>query len=140
MLKGREPLSPESGCSLRGDLVKTVLVVDDDPQTATMLRWLLEDDGYRVVLARDGREGLRLAATEHPDLVLSDILMPIMNGLELARRIQEDPLLQNLRIVLMSTAIVPEQDGLVYEAFIRKPFDLDSLLETVSRLTSAPAP
>ena len=69
----------------------TVLVADDNRANRQALGALLESAGHRVLIAADGREALGLARTERPDLVISDVLMPAMDGYELVRRLRDDP-------------------------------------------------
>jgi CheY-like chemotaxis protein len=130
---GATPLAPVELMGVTA--VRTVLVVEDDVPIAITLRFILEDAGYRAIVARNGREALKVATELRPDLVVSDVAMPIMGGVELVRRIQEDPDLCATRIVLMSAMREPVEDGLVYQAFIQKPFSIDALLDLVDRLT-----
>ncbi|HEX5500741.1 MAG TPA: response regulator [Thermomicrobiales bacterium] len=99
-----------------------VLVVDDDTMIRQMTRIALEDEGYRVRAAASGAEALAAVARERPDLVLSDIWMPQMDGLTLARRLVG----LGIPVVLMSAvATAVDLPGV---PFVRKPFDLDRLL------------
>ncbi len=112
--------------------MKTILVVDDEPAIAEILLEVLTDEGYHVVAANNGREGLRLLAESRPHLVLSDIMMPIMDGLALCRAIQADPAHQAIPIVLMSAAVDrAATNACRYAAVLHKPFDLDLVIRTV---------
>ncbi|MCH7990507.1 MAG: response regulator [Planctomycetes bacterium] len=81
-----------------------ILVVDDIPDNVTLLRDDLIDDGYDVLTAGSGEEALRVAASEHPDLVLLDLMMPGMDGFEVCRRLKADAHLQAIPIVIVSAS------------------------------------
>lgn len=112
-----------------------VLVVEDDRDIAALLRFVLEDAGYQVCEASDGREALHLLAQVQPAVVLSDIVMPIMSGIELARAMRQDSALRSIKVVLMSAMQQPAPE-VVYDAFIAKPFNVDHVLATLARLTA----
>ncbi len=86
------PLSYEGGVRILRTMVgvPTVLVVDDDPVIQKLLQVNFEMEGYDVVIAGDGEEGLALAHEERPDLVLLDVMMPKMNGLDVAAALRSD--------------------------------------------------
>lgn len=80
----------------------TVLVVDDDPAVREIYRLALERAGHRVVVAADGMAGLDMVSTASPDLVLLDIRMPKLDGIELLRRIASDPATKGIPVVMLS--------------------------------------
>jgi two-component system alkaline phosphatase synthesis response regulator PhoP len=88
---------------------QTVLLVDDEEDLLEMLAYPLEREGFRVLSARDGIEGLELAVAEQPDLVVLDVMMPRMDGIETTRRLREDARLR-LKPILMLTARNAEGD------------------------------
>jgi two-component system alkaline phosphatase synthesis response regulator PhoP len=93
-----------------GDAARpTVLVVDDEPDLLELLTYTLEREGFRVLTARDGLEGLKAAEAEQPDLFIVDIMMPRMDGVELTNRLREDARLR-LTPILMLTARTGERD------------------------------
>ena len=107
---------------------RSILVVDDDHTIVALLVELLDEEGYRVRYAFDGRAALQAVAHDLPDLVLTDVMMPDVGGLSLLRRLRRLGYL--MPVVLMSA---------VYSAviepgvpFVRKPFDLDTLLGVVA--------
>lgn len=114
----------------------TVLVVEDEFGIAELLDAVLTEEGYQVVTAMNGRDGLDLLARERPVLVLSDYMMPVMDGASLLARIRADPALQGIPVVMMSS--MPEaavaQRCAGYAAFLRKPFKLFELLDVVGRV------
>jgi len=102
---------------------QTILVVDDEPEIVRLVRSYLEKDGYRVVTAHNGEEALYAARHEKPDLVILDILMPRMDGLEFTRRIRRE---QDVPIIML-TARAEETDRIVglemgADDYVTKPF------------------
>lgn len=79
-----------------------ILVVDDDPQVGQTVTWVLEDDGHRVSVASGGQEALKMIAVDRPDLVILDIIMPDMDGIEVCRRIRADPFIRGLPILFLT--------------------------------------
>ena len=114
--------------------MKAVLVVDDEDGIVGVLAAILEDAGYRVRTASNGRQALDSVERERPDLVLSDFMMPLVDGAQLGRALRAEPRWAGIPVVMMSA--VPEEllraefDG--YAAFLRKPFDIAGLLEAVA--------
>ena len=111
----------------------TVLVVDDDPDKLDLLKFALCRAGYEVRTACDGEEGLAAVASFEPDLVVSDIMMPRMNGYELARRIRENPKTRFIPIILQTAAGSRVEDQRLGSevgalGYITDPTDLDLLL------------
>src|SRR5437868_3202309 len=111
----------------------TVLIVDDEVVIADAVAAVLEDEGYRVATATNGQEGLTRAAELKPDLVLVDMMMPVMDGEEMCRRLREDPATRRIPVVVMSAVHRSVRDlPFDYVAFLSKPFDLDTLLDTIA--------
>ncbi|HIE38973.1 MAG TPA: response regulator transcription factor [Anaerolineae bacterium] len=124
---------------------QTVLVVDDEPQIIRLVRAYLEEAGFRVVIASDGQEALTVARHEKPDLVVLDVLMPRMDGLEFTRRIRRE---RDVPIIML-TARAEETDRIVglelgADDYVTKPFSPRELVARVRavlrRAQSAPAP
>jgi CheY-like chemotaxis protein len=111
-----------------------ILVADDDPAIRALLRELLSDEGYEVVEAADGRAAVELALSLHPQVVLMDLRMPQLDGMEATREIKADPRGAGVRVIAMSAGYnlrtVAEQ--LPADSLIAKPFDLDALLADVA--------
>lgn len=112
---------------------ETILVVDDEPAIVDLLRDVLDEAGYRVAVAHDGAEALATVEQLDPDVVLSDVAMPRMTGLELADRLI--PL--GVPVVLMSAAVPAAAQPSV--PFLVKPFDLDELLDAVAAVVQSTA-
>ncbi len=106
----------------------TILVVEDDPQLREVITEALSDEGYDVYEAFDGQRALERIASVAPDLVLSDIRMPRLGGVELAERLSR--LHNPIPIVLMSTSSNAPQNG--QTPFLAKPFSLDDLVALVA--------
>jgi CheY-like chemotaxis protein len=85
----------------------TILVVEDELDVATMIGTVLEDEGYEVILARHGREALDILAARRPDLVLSDLMMPVMDGYALLAAMQANFEWQSIPLVLVSAGAPP---------------------------------
>ena len=118
-----------------------VLVIDDDPVIVKLLRVNFEIEGFDVISAGDGHEGLEKARTEAPDVLVSDIMMPRMNGLELVSALKADPTTADLPVLLLSakaqTADVQRGFELGADEYVTKPFDPLELIERVTALVAA---
>lgn len=127
-------------------MAQTILVADDEAQLVRVVRGYLEQAGFRVVTARDGQEALFVARQEKPDLVVLDLMMPRLDGLEFTRRIRtEQPQLP----IIMLTARVEETDRIIglelgADDYVPKPFSPRELVARVRavlrRTQAAPAP
>ena len=111
----------------------TVLVVDDERDVLDALESALVAQGHRVVTAINGRDGLDKALRLRPDLVITDLLMPGIDGIGLAKALRADPLTATVRIVLCSGVSETSVRGLFkgYDAFLHKPYELDDLRRAV---------
>ena len=116
--------------------VAKVLVIDDDPVILQLLRVNFEIENFEVISARDGREGFEKAKHEKPDVVLSDIMMPRLDGLELVSLLREDPGTRSLPVILLSAKAqnAEVQQGLDMGAddYVTKPFDPLELIDRVN--------
>lgn len=123
----------------------TVLVVDDQPAIRVLVRASLRETGHRLLEAADGLSALRMARRERPALILLDIAIPGMNGLEVCRRLKEDPATAAIAVLLLTglTQQDPEQTAKAAgaEACITKPFSPSSLVTQIAgALRKEPAP
>ena len=115
-------------------LIDRILVVDDLPDNYFLLQTVLESEGYQVEVADSGRSALESIASQPPDLVLLDVMMPEMNGFEVTRLIRQNPALPFIPIFLVTGYSEPTPaDGFDVGAdgFIRKPIDFDDLLNRI---------
>jgi CheY-like chemotaxis protein len=111
--------------------LKTVLVVDDDASIVDVLATLLDEEGFAVVRAYDGEQAWGLVQRSPPDLVITDVSMPNLGGLDLIRRMRSVEPCRRTPVILMSAAYrrsAPEG-----AAFVPKPFDLERMLSLVER-------
>ena len=114
----------------------TILVVDDERPLRDLLVALFEQAGHRVLQAGDGRTALELVATERPDAVISDVMMPAIDGAELCRRLKASDETRALPVVLVTAADTRHAAGAGADALLSKPFDLDVLEALLARLLS----
>jgi CheY-like chemotaxis protein len=114
-----------------------LLIVDDEVAILEALTDILAVEGYEVATAANGAEGLKRASDERPDLILLDLMMPVMDGQEMLRRLKEDPTLRGIPVVVMSAGRVTKAE-LQGSRFLAKPFELDDLLDTVSEELQRP--
>jgi CheY-like chemotaxis protein len=116
--------------------MSSVLVVDDERAIRDFLGDVLTGEGYDVSTASDGHAALTQLATAPPDLVLLDIMMPVLDGREVLRRMRADPRLSRVAVLVMSAAADP--GPLVgVDRFLPKPFDLDRLLSAIGELLAS---
>jgi CheY-like chemotaxis protein len=121
----------------------SILVIDDNTAVLEAMDCFLRAQGYAVLLAENGPAGLRLAARQHVDLVLLDIEMPQMSGLEVCRLIRADPALRHLPVLIMTGR--PTRDCFLRgreagaSLVVGKPFDLTRLQSVIAGLLSAAA-
>lgn len=111
--------------------MSTVLLADDDLDNLWALQLALESGGHHVVLAENGADALRKVVRELPQLIVTDWQMPEMDGAELCRRIQCQPALAHVPVVMLSAMPEPGDRPRCWSAFFRKPADLGMLLRTV---------
>jgi DNA-binding response OmpR family regulator len=117
---------------------KTILVVDDDPEILGMLQLRLENRGYKVLTAADGKEALAMAKRSRPHLMILDVMMPAKNGWEVARALKQDPVTEDIKILMLTAigASVNELTSPLYgaDAHLDKPFKFDELEKQVATL------
>jgi CheY-like chemotaxis protein len=107
--------------------------VEDDPDIRDTFRVLLEDRGYSVMTASNGREALDELATHHPCLILLDLMMPVMSGPEFLEVVKQDPEHSDIPVVIVSAYAELVDDSTLAQGFLRKPVSLDTLLRWVGR-------
>ena len=113
-----------------------VLVVDDEVGVAELILAVLEDEGHRVLIAVNGRQGLDALGQQRPDLMFLDDMMPVMDGAAVLRGVAENRSLRGMPIVMMSAlpeaAVAKRCQG--YAVFLRKPFRIAALVSLTARL------
>ena len=123
--------------------MKTILTVDDSPSIRQMLAYVLSSNGYQVIEAADGEQGLELAKANQADLILTDQNMPKMDGLALIKALRALPAYRSVPIMMLTTESSPalKQQGREAGAtgWMVKPFDPEKLLEMLKRAMSRPS-
>jgi DNA-binding response OmpR family regulator len=122
-----------------------LLLVEDDPDILNLLETALKFSGYRVVTARNGREGLEAIKKERPAIVIADIMMPKLDGFGLVHRLRLNPETREIPVVFITaTYVTPEDKEFAYTIgatrFIQKPVALDELLATITELKNQQTP
>lgn len=117
-----------------------IVVVDDEFLLADYLASLLIDEGHEVVTAAHGRAGLQLIRERKPALLITDFMMPLMTGLELAQAIAADAELADIPIILVTggQGLMARDYGNLFDEIFDKPYDHNLMIEAVQRLTAAP--
>jgi DNA-binding response OmpR family regulator len=115
-----------------------ILIVDDDPLLLQLVEHILERDGCKTITAMDGEEALKKVETEKPDLVILDVMIPGIDGLDVCRRLRSQPGTANLPIVMVSarSKVSDRLAGLGAGAdeYIAKPFDVGNLTDCIAAL------
>src|SRR5215813_724147 len=115
-----------------------VLVIEDDRSLAEVLSYNLKGAGYEVLVATDGQDGLLKAETKSPDLVVLDLMLPVVDGLDVCRRLRAQPATREIPIIML-TAKAEESDEIVgfslgADDYVTKPFSVKVLLERIKAL------
>jgi len=126
-------------------MAKKILVVDDDPNLVTYLKALLEDNGYEVITAKDGNEGLAKSKNEKPDAITLDLLMPEKTGIKMFRELRKDNELKTIPIIVV-TGVSSEYHAFTDfknflakmkipgpEAYLEKPINKEDFLATIQK-------
>ncbi len=116
---------------------KKILVADDEPDVLNVIQFRLSKRGYQVILAANGQEALEKISQERPDLVFLDFRMPVLDGLEVCKRVKENESLKSIPVIILSAS----SDSLSKEKLlavhadggIRKPFEPEELFQAVER-------
>ena len=116
-------------------MAKTVMIVEDNELNMKLFHDLLEAQGYRTVTTRNGIEALELARQHHPDLILMDIQLPEVSGLEVTKWLKEDPALKSIPVVAVTAFAMKGDEDRIREggceAYLSKPISVGKFLETV---------
>ena len=119
------------------DVAKTVLVVEDNDLNMKLFHDLLEAHGYNIIQTKDGMDALRLARQHRPDLILMDIQLPEVSGLEVTKWIKEDDSLKTIPVVAVTAFAMKGDEEKIREggceAYIAKPISVTNFLQTVER-------
>lgn len=117
---------------------KTILVVDDESKNRKLAKDLLEVSGYEVIEAIDGKQGVEMAKSYKPDLILLDIMMPVIDGMEATRILKADSTTQKIPILAVSSqAMKGDKERIIgcgCDGYLAKPFDIDEFMESIAEL------
>jgi CheY-like chemotaxis protein len=117
--------------------MKTILVIEDNEQNLYLVTFILEKNGYKVVPARDGREGIDLACEIVPALILLDIQLPVMDGYEVAQELRKNPALDEIPIVAVTSYAMTGDRELALKAgctgYIEKPIDSATFISDIEK-------
>ena len=121
-------------------MAKTILIVEDDTKNMTLFRDLLQVSGYSTILASGGKEGIELAKAKKPDLILMDIQMPGMDGLEATRILKADATTSNVPVIALTAYAMKGDKERILEAgcdgYLAKPINTDEFLKEVAEYLS----
>lgn len=121
---------------------KKILIVDDEPNIVIPLQFLMEQNGYRALVAQSGEEALEMISKERPDLVLLDIMLPGVDGFEVCEIIRLNPEWRNTRVIFLTAKgrDVDIAKGMVLGAdeYITKPFSNQQIIGSVKKLLEKP--
>jgi len=117
--------------------MKTILIVEDNEKNMKLVRDILRHNGHATIEAPTGGEGVRLASEQKPDLILMDIQLPDIDGIEALRRIRADRALDAVAVIAVSASVMPDDQQKIvtsgFDAFVTKPINLKQFLDTVKR-------
>ena len=112
-----------------------VLIIEDNKANLELVEYLLKASGYATLTARDGEEGVRVARKEHPDLIICDLQMPVMDGYEVVRLLKKDPLLGQIPIIAVTAFSMPGDRNNVlaqgFDGYVSKPIEPEIFVRTV---------
>jgi two-component system, cell cycle response regulator DivK len=121
--------------------MSTILIVEDNEKNMKLVRDILRHNGHATLEATTGTEGVRIAVTSRPDLVLMDIQLPDIDGIEALRQIRDVPALGSVPVIAVSASVMPDDQQKIvtsgFDAFITKPINLKQFLDTVQRFLGA---
>ncbi len=121
-------------------MTKTILIVEDDPKNLELFRDLLQVSGYKTVEATDGKQGIELARAKKPDLILMDIQLPRMDGLEATRILKADATTSNVPVIALTAYAMKGDKERILEAgcdgYLAKPINTDEFLRDMAKYLS----
>ena len=117
-------------------LHKRILIVDDDAAIRDILGFMLTEEKFIVEKAKNGKEALKKIGENKPDLIILDYIMPVMNGFETCRRLKNNPITQNIPIILCTATHIKEAEGkqIKIDDYIEKPFTLEKICKKIYKI------
>lgn len=120
--------------------MKKILIVDDEPNIVMSLEYTFKKNNYEVFIARDGQEALDIVRSNLPDLVILDIMMPMVDGYNTLEQIRKDDQLRHIKVVFLSAknkeSDIEKGMALGADAYLTKPFSIKKIVDEVSELLS----
>jgi len=124
--------------------MSTILIVEDNEKNLKLVRDVLQVKGYQTLDAGTGEDGIRLAAEHRPDLVLMDIQLPGMNGIEALHALRAEPATAGIPVIALTASVMQQDRQQImragFDAFIEKPINLREFLDTVQKTLAAKNP
>jgi CheY-like chemotaxis protein len=124
--------------------VLTVLVADDNGDTRRVVRWMLEQKGYAVIEAADGQQAVAAAVSHRPDLILMDLIMPVVDGFDAVRQVREHEELRGVPVIAMTARDAATSrdraEGLGFNQYLSKPLDFLRLNVVIEKLLGGAPP
>src|SRR5262245_6452459 len=118
--------------------MSVVLIIEDNDKNMKLARDVLQAKGYKTIEAVSGEEGVKLAKEKNPDLVLMDIQLPGINGIEAFRQLRGDPMTRAIPVIALTASVTPTDRSAItaagFDGFVGKPINLKEFIETVKRL------
>lgn len=134
------PGAAQSVGGMLADMAR-VLVIDDEPDVRWLIRVSLERAGHEVLLAEDGLRGVAVAMKQHPEIIVLDLMMPVMDGYGVLAELAKDPRTADVPVLVLSARAIPEEADRATKAgarrFLEKPFDPDDLARELAELLVA---
>lgn len=114
-----------------------ILIVEDNRVNLELVEYLLKAFGYATFAAMDGQEGVRAAKEMHPDLIICDLQMPIMNGFEVMRELNKDPLFRQVPVIAVTALSMPgDREKILsagFKGYLSKPIDPETFVQTITK-------
>ena len=121
--------------------MSTILIVEDNEKNMKLVRDILQHKGYTTLEAETGTEGVRLAIERKPDLVLMDIQLPDIDGIQALKLIREQPSLDAIPVLAVSASVMPDEQIKIvnsgFDAFITKPINIRQFMDSVQRFLAS---
>ena len=122
--------------------MRTLLIVDDEDGVRSLVRMTLDSDNYKILEASDGSEALTVARESHPDLVLLDVMLPDLSGIEICRELKRDPAMGSTSIVMLTAKAqqtdLGEAEDAGADGYFTKPFSPIALMQKVESILGPP--
>lgn len=115
-------------------MTKTILLVEDEQDLQRLASIILRAAGYEVILASNGAEGIEALRLNPPQLIISDVMMPIMDGIEMLRLVKSNEYWKTIPVILISAVCPDNSVPVMWDCFLQKPVSISSIKQTVNSL------